>query len=144
MFITEKHSRTLVKTILYRILCTIAIYFIALALSADSASSGKLALVALVLGTLIYYIHDRVWNKISWNRDLFNGKESNLRSLIKTLVYRIITFVIGVISARILITDSNSVALSFAIGQFFANMIIYFLIERISNYINRGRVFDHE
>lgn len=140
MFVTEKHTRTLAKTITYRILCTIAIFLIALALSADGAASGTLAIAIAVLGTIIYYIHDRVWTLIKWRRDTADGNESNLRSIVKTIVYRLITVVIGIILAKLILTDSTGMAVAFAIGQFLANMILYYIVERVFNKIQQGKV----
>ena len=138
MTVIETHSRTLLKTVVYRVLCTIAIFLIAMALGAGSAASGTLAITIVILGTIIYYIHDRVWNRFSWNRNE-SGAESTKRSLVKTIVYRLITVVIGVALARLIITDSNQTALAFGISQFVVNMLLYFLVERVFNRFSIGR-----
>lgn len=137
MITIDSHGRTALKTVVYRVLCTIAIYFIAVALGAESAASGTLALTIVVLGTILYYLHDRVWNLIRWRRDN-EGKESALRSVIKTLAYRLLTVVIAVILARLIITDSNQMAISFAVSQFVVNMLLYYLVERVFNRIQLG------
>ena len=139
MRIVETHSRTLLKTIAYRILCTIAIYFIALSLGASLAASGTMALVIFCLGVTLYYLHDRVWNRFNWNRD-DAGLESKKRSLIKTIVYRLFTVVLAVFVAKIFMTDDNQTAVAFAIAQFVVNMILYYLVERVFNRFNIGRV----
>lgn len=139
MTVAETHSRTLLKTIVYRVLCTIAIFLISLALGAGAAASGTMALTIAIVGTIVYYTHDRVWNRFSWNRNE-DGRESARRSIVKTIVYRLITVVIGIILARLIITDSNQTAVAFAVSQFVVNMILYYLVERVFNRFNIGRV----
>lgn len=139
MTVTETHSRTLLKTIAYRVLCTIAIYLIAVALGAESAASGTLALTIVVLGTVLYYAHDRVWNLIDWHKDSV-GQESARRSIVKTIAYRLLTVVIAVILARLIITDSNQMAISFAVSQFIVNMLLYYAVERAFNKLHMGRI----
>lgn len=143
MFVNETHSRTLAKTITYRILCTIAIYLIALGLGAGSLASGTLAITIAVLGTIIYYIHDRVWNKIRWRRNTEDGTESQVRSIVKTIGYRVITIVIALILARIIITENMQTAAAFAIGQFLANMVLYYIVERFYNNFAKGKIFSN-
>jgi uncharacterized membrane protein len=139
MTVIETHSRTLLKTIAYRILCTIAIYFIALSLGATSAASGTMAITIFFLGIVLYYLHDRVWNRFNWNRNE-DGKESARRSLAKTILYRLITVVIAIVVAKLIMTDSNQTAVAFAVSQFVVNMILYYLVERVFNRFNIGRV----
>jgi uncharacterized membrane protein len=139
MTIIETHSRTLLKTITYRFFCTIGIYFIAKSLGADSAASGTMAITIFFMGLVLYYLHDRVWNRFNWNRNDF-GIESKKRSFAKTVVYRLITVVLAMIVARIIMTDSNQTAVTFAVAQFVVNMILYYVIERVFNRFNIGRV----
>ena len=139
MTIIETHSRTLLKTIAYRILCTIAIYFIAVALGASSAASGTMAITIFFLGIVLYYLHDRIWNRFNWHRNE-DGKESARRSMVKTILYRLVTVVIAAILAKLIMTDSNQTAMAFAVSQFVVNMILYYLVERVFNRFNIGRV----
>lgn len=138
MIVKESHSRTIIKTVVYRIFCTIAIYFVALGLGADSATSGTMAIASVVLGTIMYYVHDRVWNRFNWRRR-DNGTETAFRSIIKTITYRCIVIVVATILARIVMTDSNSTALAFAILQTVTNMTLFYIVERVANKINAGR-----
>jgi len=139
MTIIETHSRTLLKTIAYRILCTIAIYLIAVALGASSAASGIMAITIFFIGIVLYYFHDRVWNRFNWNRNE-DGTENARRSIAKTIVYRLITIVVAIVLAKLIMTDSNQTAVAFAVSQFVVNMILYYLVERVFNRFNIGRV----
>jgi uncharacterized membrane protein len=135
----ESKLRTVSKTVVYRILCTIGVGLLSLALGADGATAGLMALVSFVLGTIMYYVHDRVWNKISWRRDA-EGKESPLRSLIKTIIYRILVVIVIMLTARLILTEDNNIAVAFAIGQFVINMILYYVVERVANLVQKGRI----
>lgn len=138
MLVKESHTRTITKTVIYRILCTIAVYCISLALGADSVTSGTMAIASVILGTIMYYAHDRIWNKFSWRRT-DSGTESYLRSFVKTVTYRIIVIVVATILARLIITENNSVAFAFAVAQTIVNATLFYIVERIANRINAGR-----
>lgn len=137
--VIETKLRTVSKTVVYRVLCTIGIALLALAIGATGAQAGTLAVVSFFVGVILYYIHDRVWNQFNWRRD-HEGKESALRSVVKTIVYRIIVMIAVVLLVKLVITDSNEVAIAFAIGQFVINMILYYLVERVANRIQKGRM----
>jgi uncharacterized membrane protein len=110
-----------------------------LAIGATGAQAGTLAAMSFFIGVVAYYLHDRVWNKFNWRRDE-QGRESVLRSVVKTIVYRIIVMISVVLLVKLVITDSMEMAVAFAIGQFIINMILYYLVERISNRIQKGRL----
>ncbi len=135
----ETKLRTLSKTVVYRILCTIGVGLLALAIGASGAQAGTLALIALISGTILYYVHDRVWNRVNWRRNN-QGEESVLRSVIKTIVYRILVMFIVVIAAKLVLTDDTGTAVAFAVGQFIINMVLYYVVERVANRIRKGRV----
>lgn len=137
--VIETKLRTVSKTVVYRILCTIGIALLALAIGATGAQAGTLAAISFFVGVIVYYVHDRLWNQFDWRRDA-EGKESALRSVVKTIVYRIIIMIAVVLVVRLIITDSNEVAVAFAIGQFVINMILYYLVERVANRIQKGRL----
>jgi uncharacterized membrane protein len=134
----ESHARTATKTVVYRILSTIAVYFLCLALGITSKGAGTLATIALVFGIFAYYTHDRVWNRINWRRNQ-DCKESNLRSITKTVTYRIVILIVSGVITRLVATDSNTVAATFAILNLVINMTLYYILERVANVIRRQR-----
>lgn len=137
--VIESKLRTVSKTAVYRVLCTIGVALLALAIGATGAQAGTLALVAFFAGIILYYIHDRVWNRIDWRRDR-DGKESVARSIVKTIVYRILVIFVVIITAKLVLTDDTSTAVAFGIGQFVINLILYYIVERVANRIQKGRV----
>ena len=63
---TETHARSLVKTIIWRVVATLitgsTIYFF----TQKWNESMEISFVAAFFSTVGYYIHERVWNKIHW------------------------------------------------------------------------------
>lgn len=136
----ESHTRTLTKTVVYRILSVIAIILLSLAFGASDAVAGVLGLGSVVLGTVAYYIHDRVWLKFSWLTD--HNSESRWRSLIKSVTYRLIAMGLAFTMAKLFLTNSNSAAAAFTIAQMAINFVLFFIVERVFNLIAWGRVND--
>jgi uncharacterized membrane protein len=133
----ESHVRTLTKTVVFRILSTIGVYLLSVSLGISSRGASGLALFALVFGIFAYYTHDRVWNMVKWNRNAENLKENNLRSVVKTITYRIIIFVVSTIVVKVMVGAGTGLAIGFAIGNLVINMILYYGLERVANAIRR-------
>lgn len=64
----ESHSRTLMKSITWRIIAVIVAFIVAYAFTRKPLESGGIAIVANLINMIIYYIHERIWNKISFGR----------------------------------------------------------------------------
>jgi len=137
--VIESQLRTVSKTVVYRILCTIGVGLLALAIGATGAQAGTLALISFFLGIVLYYLHDRAWNRFNWRRD-DQGRESVLRSVIKTIVYRIIVMIAVVLVVKVVLAEDTQTAVAFAIGQFVINLILYYIVERVANRIQKGRI----
>lgn len=137
LIVGESHVRTLTKTVVFRILSTIGVYLLSISLGISSKGASGLALFALVFGIFAYYTHDRVWNMVKWNRNTESLKESNLRSVVKTITYRIIIFVVSTIVVKVMTGGGMGMALTFAIGNLLVNMTLYYIVERVANVIRR-------
>jgi hypothetical protein len=144
MKIYESHARTVVKAVIYRILSVISITALSLLFGSSLQTAGLMGLIVVVLGTTIYYIHDRIWLKFSWLVSTDQGKDLIPRSIVKTIIYRAITTLVGVIIARLLLTESTATAIEFAVAQAVINMILFFIVERIANLISWGRIVSDE
>jgi uncharacterized membrane protein len=144
MQIQETHARTVVKAIIYRILSVISVITLSLLFGANQQTAGIMGLVVVVVGTTIYYIHDRIWLKFSWLVANESGKDFILRSLIKTIIYRTITTLVGIAIARIVLTDSMTTAIEFTIAQAFVNALLFYIVERVSNLISWGKSGSYE
>lgn len=138
MKIIESQSRTIVKAILYRIVSVLAIMMLTIAFGGDWTAAVKVGAVVIILGTAIYYVHERIWIRFIWGRSL-QGTDSVYRSLSKTVIYRIITMTVSFIIAKIFIANSsNAAAAGFAIAQVVTNVCLFFATERLFNNIRWG------
>jgi uncharacterized membrane protein len=58
--------RSLVKTISWRITGSSATFLIAYLLTGNFAVAGVIGLTQMVSNTILYYFHERIWNRIRW------------------------------------------------------------------------------
>ena len=65
---TDQPKRSLVKTITWRITGSGATFLISYVISENLTIAGTIAVIQVVANTLLYFIHERVWNRISWGR----------------------------------------------------------------------------
>jgi uncharacterized membrane protein len=64
----ESHTRTLIKSITWRIIAVIVAFVVAYAFTHKPVESGGIAITANIINMIAYYIHERVWNKINFGR----------------------------------------------------------------------------
>ena len=65
---SDTTRRSLVKTISWRITGSSATFLIAYLISGNISIAGTIAAIQLTANTILYYIHERVWNKIRWGQ----------------------------------------------------------------------------
>ena len=65
---TDTNRRTLVKTISWRITGSGATFAISYLITGSVSISGTIALIQLTANTVLYFIHERIWNRIKWGR----------------------------------------------------------------------------
>jgi len=134
----ETHTRTLTKTVVYRVASVIAIILLSLAFGASDAVAGALGLGAVVFGTVAYYIHDRVWLRFAWLT--LDNSESRWRSLIKSVTYRLIAMGIAFVLAKVFLTNNTAAAAAFTVIQMAINFVLFFVVERVFNLFAWGKV----
>lgn len=65
---TDKPKRSLVKTITWRITGSGATFGISYLISGNFIVAGSIASIQLVTNTMLYFVHERVWDRIKWGR----------------------------------------------------------------------------
>jgi uncharacterized membrane protein len=60
--------RSLVKTISWRVTGSSATFLIAYLLIGNFAVAGVIGITQMITNTILYYVHERVWNKIQWGQ----------------------------------------------------------------------------
>ena len=66
--LNDLSSRSLAKTISWRITGSSATFLIAYVMIGDFAVAGVIGITQMISNTILYYIHERLWNKINWGR----------------------------------------------------------------------------
>lgn len=60
--------RSLIKTISWRLTGSGATFLISYLIAGDFAVAGTIAVVQLISNTILYFAHERLWNRIQWGR----------------------------------------------------------------------------
>jgi uncharacterized membrane protein len=134
----ETHIRTVVKSALYRVLSVVTAVILALLLGGNIQQALTLGFVALAIGAVHYYLYDRLWLYIPWQRS-DDGHDTYKRSIVKAIIYRITAWIILMIIAWSVFADTTFTAFLFATLKFAANACTYFILDRIFNWINWGK-----
>jgi uncharacterized membrane protein len=66
--LSDTPNRSLLKTISWRITGSGATFLICWAIASDFAIAGTVATVQLISNTILYFIHERIWNRITWGQ----------------------------------------------------------------------------
>lgn len=64
----DTSRRSLAKTISWRITGSGATFAISYAVLGDFSVSGTIAAIQLTFNTVLYFAHERLWDRISWGR----------------------------------------------------------------------------
>jgi uncharacterized membrane protein len=65
----ETKKRSFLKSIIWRIIATINGILGALLFTHNLNQSIKIGIFANITGFILYYFHERFWNKIQWGRN---------------------------------------------------------------------------
>lgn len=65
---TESGLRSLVKTVSWRITGSSATFAVSYLVSGNFTVASTIAVSQVVLNTALYYIHERIWNQIKWQK----------------------------------------------------------------------------
>ena len=60
--------RSAAKTVSWRIAGSGATFAIGYTILGDFAVSGTIAIIQLTVNTVLYFIHERIWNHVRWGR----------------------------------------------------------------------------
>lgn len=65
----ESRTRSLVKTISWRLTGSGATFLISYFISGNFGIASSIAIMQIVANTILYFAHERIWNKINWGKD---------------------------------------------------------------------------
>jgi uncharacterized membrane protein len=95
----ESHPRTLIKTITFRACASVTTVLIVFAFTGKWLLSIGVGIVETVTKLILYYVHERIWDKVHWgrakhplddfpvNRDLSPEHRERIRQHLKDLGY---------------------------------------------------------
>ena len=64
----DQPKRSIVKTVSWRITGSSATFLIAYMLTGNFAIAGVIGVTQMITNTILYYAHERLWNKIRWGQ----------------------------------------------------------------------------
>ena len=71
---SDTTKRSLVKTVTWRLTGTGATFAISYAIVGDFSVSSSIAAIQLTLNTVLYFVHERMWDKIKWGRQTLDSQ----------------------------------------------------------------------
>ena len=64
----EKRSRSLLKTLTWRVLASLDTFLISWFVSGEISIGATIATIEIITKLVIYYLHERAWDKIKWGK----------------------------------------------------------------------------
>jgi len=64
----ETKTRSVTKTIVWRIIATLVAWTSAYFFTGKLGAATEISLSAAVVSSLAYYLHERVWDQVGWGR----------------------------------------------------------------------------
>jgi len=61
--------RTLIKTLSWRVIGSASTFLISYIVTGQLVVATGIAIAQMIVNTVLYYIHEIIWNKIKWGRD---------------------------------------------------------------------------
>ena len=137
MIVTKK--RSFIKAISWRVIGSIDTFILSLVIINFFSNKYTydlafyIAALELITKTVIYYIHERLWNRIDIGR--IKQKVNRFRSIIKAITWRI-TASLDTFFISYIITGRFDWATSIAFFEIITKAILYYLHERGWNKVN--------
>lgn len=66
----DTNKRSIVKALTWRALATLATFIIAYTLTGDITAATGIASVQIFVNLFLYYVHERIWNRIDWEQNV--------------------------------------------------------------------------
>lgn len=136
----ESHLRSLLKGISWRVVATtdtILVVLLVTCLSDDCSieSAIKIGAIEFLLKFLVYYLHERVWQRL-----LLNMAVTKSQTLRKTISWRVIATTMTFIISGSVLEAFDQIALYIALTELFTKFVLYYLHERLWLKLPLGRI----
>ena len=138
---TDNYWRTLAKVVSWRVLLTTSHVVNGFIATGSFIVGLKIAGLALIFNSFLYWLHERLWNFLQWDRkenDRLTFKEGNPRSLSKMVSWRILITVSNFVIPFIITGNWGQAAIFTGLATV-VNMILFWSHERVWNLFPLGR-----
>lgn len=133
----DTNTRTIAKTISYRFWVMISMIAVGLVFGKDSTWITKFVIMSWTVGLISFIIHEKLWNLSQLWKE--NGYDKKIRSIAKTITWRVYSFIAVFLIAKFLGGSGNAEALSYTIVSNLVFVIVHYTHERIWNVVSWGR-----
>ncbi len=137
----EKVFRSIVKSITWRIIGTSSLIAVTYFFTKNFDLSVAIGGIDIISNLILYFVHERVWERISWGRSFFDQltfTDNKKRSFAKSISWRILATLYLMVVSYIL-TDKLFVSVAISLTDAILNIIEYYLHERVWNLFKFGR-----
>lgn len=137
----EVYLRTFSKLITWRVLQINVSFISAYIFTGNYLTGLKFAASALVVNSVIFWLHERFWNSFDWKRHMHKNlkfTESQVRTIGKMITWRIL-MICSVYLIAFITTGSWSASLGIMSSMIIVNAFIYWAHERTWNRIMWGK-----
>jgi len=62
--VKDTRLRSLIKTVTWRIVGSLATFATSWAVTGDLALGGEIALIQVTVNAVLYYLHERIWSRV--------------------------------------------------------------------------------
>ena len=66
--VSDTKLRSVSKTISWRLTGTFCTFIVSWLILGDITTSGTIAIIQLTFNTVVFYIHERLWNFVKWGK----------------------------------------------------------------------------
>jgi uncharacterized membrane protein len=67
--VNESNTRSIIKTITWRLTGSGATFLISYLMIGNFSIAGTIALIQMTSNTILYYVHERIWNVFKWGKN---------------------------------------------------------------------------
>lgn len=134
----ETNIRSIAKAISWRVILTVSHIVNTIIITGSLILGLKVAGLAAIINSLMYFAHERVWNYFQWKREnnaKLTFEERQSRSISKTVTWRLVIMGNNFLIPFIL-TGSWVVGAQYFTLATLVNMVLYWIHERTWNSVN--------
>jgi uncharacterized membrane protein len=71
---SETHLRSWIKSITFRILATVTTIVLVFIFTGELLMALEIGLIEVVAKLILYYVHERFWDRVPWGKIVVGGK----------------------------------------------------------------------